>query len=116
VVAKISCNWDMGNWGGGWTFAPDYYPSGETLFQSGSGANSGGYTNAQNDSLINSTLTSSNLQLLWNWQDYLSTQIPVIWQPNGVYELTEIANNLRGVMPQSTTLAINPENWFFVNS
>jgi peptide/nickel transport system substrate-binding protein len=116
VVAKISCNWDMGNWGGGWTFAPDFYPSGETLFQSGSGANSGGYTNAQNDSLINSTLTSSNLQLLWNWQDYLSTQIPVIWQPNGVYELTEIANNLRGVMPQSTTLAINPENWFFVSS
>ena len=116
VVAKISCNWDMGNWGGGWTFAPDYYPSGETLFQSGSGANSGGYTDAKNDSLINSTITSSNLQLLWNWQDYLATQIPVIWQPNGVYQLTEIANNLRGVMPQSTTLAINPENWFFVNS
>ena len=64
VVAKISCNWDMGNWGGGWTFAPDYYPSGETLFLSGSGANSGGYTNAQNDSLINSTLTSSSLQPL----------------------------------------------------
>ena len=40
----------------------------------------------------------------------------MIWQPNGVYQLTEIANNLRGVMPQSTTLAINPENWFFVNS
>jgi len=116
VVAKISCDWDMGNWGGGWTFAPDYYPSGETLFQSGSGANSGGYTDSKNDSLINSTITSSNLQLLWNWQNYLSTQIPVIWQPNGVYELTEIANNLRGVMPQSTTLAINPENWYFVNS
>jgi peptide/nickel transport system substrate-binding protein len=116
IVAKISCNWDMGNWGGGWTFAPDYYPSGETLFQSGSGANSGGYTDAKNDSLINQTISSSNLQLLWNWQDYLATQIPVIWQPNGVYELTEIANNLRGVMPQSTTLAINPENWFFVNS
>ena len=116
IVAKISCNWDMGNWGGGWTFAPDYYPSGETLFQSGSGANSGGYTDSKNDGLINSTLTSSNLQLLWNWQDYLATQIPVIWQPNGVYQLTEIANNLRGVMPQSTTLAINPENWFFVSS
>ncbi len=32
VVAHISCNWDMGNWGGGWTFVPDYYPTGETLF------------------------------------------------------------------------------------
>ena len=28
VVAHISCNWDMGNWGGGWTFVPDYYPTG----------------------------------------------------------------------------------------
>ena len=66
--------------------------------------------------MINATLTSSSLTALHNWQDYLATQIPVVWQPNGVYELTEIANNLRGVVPQSSTLAINPENWFFVNT
>ena len=35
VVAKIPCNWDMANWGGGWSFAPDYSPTGETLFQCG---------------------------------------------------------------------------------
>ena len=116
VVAKISCDWDMGNWGAGWTFVPDYYPSGETLFQSGSGTNSGGYTNAQNDSLINATLTNSSLQSLYTWQDYLAQQLPVIWQPNGVYQLTEVVNTLRGVIPQSTTLAINPENWYFVKS
>ena len=116
VVAHISCDWDMGNWGGGWTFVPDYYPSGETLFLSGSGANSGGYTNAQNDSLINDTLTSSSTSSLFTWQDYLSQQLPVIWQPNGVYQLTEIVNNLRGVIPQSSTLNINPEDWYFVKS
>jgi peptide/nickel transport system substrate-binding protein len=116
VVAKISCNWDMGNWGGGWTFSPDYYPSGETLFMSGSGANSGGYTNAANDALINSTLTGGSLTPLYNWQDYLAKQIPVVWQPNGVYELTEISSNLGGVTPQSSTLAINPENWYFIKS
>jgi peptide/nickel transport system substrate-binding protein len=116
IVAKISCNWDMGNWGGGWTFSPDYYPSGETLFLSGAGSNAGGYSNATNDSLINSTLTGSSLTPIHNWQDFLSAQVPVIWQPNGVYELTEVASNLRGVVPQSSTLAINPENWFFVNT
>jgi peptide/nickel transport system substrate-binding protein len=116
VVAHISCDWDMGNWGGGWTFVPDYYPSGETLFMSGSGANSGGYTNAENDSLINDTLTSTSVQSLYSWQDYLAQQLPVIWQPNGVYQLTEVVNNLRGVIPQSTTLNINPENWYFVKS
>ena len=116
VVAKISCNWDMGNWGGGWTFVPDYYPSGETLFQSGSGANSGGYTNAQNDTYINQTLTSNSVSTLYTWQDYLSQQLPVVWQPNGVYQLTEVATNLRGVIPQSTTLNVNPEDWYFVKS
>jgi peptide/nickel transport system substrate-binding protein len=113
VVAHISCDWDMGNWGGGWTFVPDYYPTGETLFLSGSGANSGGYTNAQNDTLINDTLTSNSVQPLYTWQNYLAQQIPVIWQPNGVYQLTEVVDNLGGVTPQSTTLNINPENWFF---
>jgi peptide/nickel transport system substrate-binding protein len=115
VVAHTSCAWDMGNWGGGWTFVPDYYPSGETLFLSGSGANSGGYTNPSNDSMINQTLTTNSLTPLDSWQDYLAKQVPVIWQPNGVYELTEIASNLRGVVPQSTTLNLNPENWYFVN-
>jgi peptide/nickel transport system substrate-binding protein len=115
VVAHTSCSWDMGNWGGGWTFVPDYYPSGETLFQSGSGANSGGYNNTTNDSMISATLTTNSVTPLDQWQDFLAKQVPVIWQPNGVYELTEITNNLRGVVPQSTTANINPETWYFVS-
>ncbi len=112
-VAKIPCNWDMANWGGGWSFSPDYAPTGEQLFLSGVVANSGGYSNPTNDSLIGKTLTSSNLQDMYSWQDYLSPQLPVIWQPNADFQLTEIVNNLKGVTPQSTTLSINPENWYF---
>jgi peptide/nickel transport system substrate-binding protein len=113
TVAKLPCNWDMANWGGGWSFSPDYAPTGEQLFLSGVVANSGGYSNAANDSLINKTLTNSNLQDMYNWQDYLATQLPVIWQPNADYQLTEVANNLQGVAPQSPTLSINPEEWYF---
>jgi peptide/nickel transport system substrate-binding protein len=114
IVAKIPCNWDFANWGGGWSFAPDYLPTGETLFLSGSIANSGGYTNPTNDAMIQSTLTSGSLQTLYNWQDFLAPQLPVEYQPNGAYTLTEIANNLKGVTPQSPTLTFNPENWYFV--
>jgi peptide/nickel transport system substrate-binding protein len=113
VAAKLPCNWDMANWGGGWSFSPDYAPTGEQLFLSGVVANSGGYSSSADDSLINKTLTSGNLQYMYNWQNYLSPQLPVIWQPNGDYQLTEVANNLHGVTPQSTTLSINPEDWYF---
>ena len=37
-----------------------------------------------------------------------------MWQPNIVSALTEIADDLSGVTPQSATTAINPENWYFV--
>jgi peptide/nickel transport system substrate-binding protein len=113
-VAGTSCDWDMANWGGGWSFVPDYYPSGETLFESGSGANSGGYTSAEDDALINQSLTTNSLTPLYTWQNYLATQLPFIWQPNGVYEMTEVTDNLHGVLPQSTTGNLNPETWSFV--
>jgi peptide/nickel transport system substrate-binding protein len=114
VVAKLPCDWDMANWGGGWSFSPDYEPTGEQLFLSGVVANSGGYSDATNDSMISKTLTSGNLDYMYTWQDYLSAQLPMIWQPQADYQLTEIAGNLRGVIRQSPTLSINPENWYFV--
>jgi peptide/nickel transport system substrate-binding protein len=114
VVAKISCDWDIADWGGGWSFSPDYLPTGEQLFSSGAAANSGGYSDAADDSLINKTLTSSSVQAMFNWQDYLSKQEPFVFQPNADYQLNEIANNLKGVTPMSPTLSINPENWYFV--
>jgi peptide/nickel transport system substrate-binding protein len=114
VVAGIPCNWDMADWGLGWSFAPDYLPTGDTLFECGAIANSGGYCNSTDDALIQKTLTSSNLQYFYQWQNYLATQVPVEWQPNAPYLISEIANNLQGVNPQSTTLTLNPENWYYV--
>ncbi len=117
VVAHISCDWDMANWGGGWTFVPDYYPTGETLFLTGSGANSGGYSNALNDTLHQ---PDADVHL-----DAAAVHVAGLpgaaaarssGSRNGVYQLTEVINSLRGVIPQSTTLGINPENWYFVKS
>ena len=113
MVAKLPCNWDMADAGGGWTFGPDYEPTGETLFMCGAIANSGGYCNKTNDALIEQTLTSDNLQVMYTWQDYLSRQLPMIWQAQPAAQLTEVASNLNGVTPQSPTLTITPENWHF---
>jgi peptide/nickel transport system substrate-binding protein len=114
VVTKSPCSWDMGDWGGGWSFAPNFLPTGEELFKCGAVANSGGYCDTNNDGLIGKTLSSSNLSYMYQWEDYLATQLPVEWQPNADYQLTEVTNNLKGVTPQSPTLDITPENWYYV--
>ncbi len=113
-VAKIPCNWDLANWGAGWSFAPDYAPTGETLFLCGAIANSGGYCSKTNDNYINTTLTTDNPQAMYAWQDYLAQQLPVMFQPNGAYQLTEVNSKLKGVTPQSPTLTLTPETWYFV--
>jgi peptide/nickel transport system substrate-binding protein len=114
VVAKIPCNWDMADWGLGWSFAPDYYPTGETLFLCGAIANSAGYCDKSNDAMIDKTLSSTNLSYMYAWQNYLAKQLPVQWQVNAPYLVAEIANNLKGATPESTTLSLNPENWYYV--
>jgi peptide/nickel transport system substrate-binding protein len=114
VVAKLPCNWDMADWGLGWSFYPDVLPTGETLFFCGAIANSGGYCDQTNDSLINQTLASANLSYMYSWQNYLQTQLPVQWQPNAPYQYTEVVNGLEGVLPQASTLMLDPEDWYYV--
>jgi peptide/nickel transport system substrate-binding protein len=113
VVGKLSCNWDMANYGG-LTFSPDYLPTGEIYFKTGTASNPGGYSNAENDAMIEQTLTSPNLSYMYTWQDYLAKQLPMEWQPDPASQLTEVANNLKGALPQSPTLSITPETWYFV--
>ena len=114
VVGHIPCNWDMAYYGNGWTFSPDFLPTGDTLFLCNGVADIGGYCNQANDAMIAKTLTSSNLQYMYTWQNYLAAQLPEIWAPDAAAQLTEIASNLKGALPQSATLSINPENWYFV--
>ena len=109
IPCPSGCAWQMQNWGAGWVFAPDYYPTGEDLFQSGAGSNSGNYSDATNDANIKATNTSS--VSLTNYENYLAKQLPVVFQPNYVTDMTEIQKGLDGVTPQSPLWAINPEAW-----
>jgi ABC-type transport system substrate-binding protein len=114
VAAKLPCNWDMANYGGAWTFFPDYLPTGEDLFICGAIPDSSGFCNKTDDAMIEKTLTSSNLSYMYQWQDYLAPLLPQMWQPLADYQLTEVSSNLRGVTPQMPTIDILPENWYFV--
>jgi peptide/nickel transport system substrate-binding protein len=109
-----SCTWELENWGAGWIYAPDYYPTGEELFSTGAGSNSGSYSDATNDQLTVETNTTNTS--LTTWENYLAQQLPVVWQPNSVTSMSEIRNTLHGVLPQDPLQSINPENWYFVKS
>jgi peptide/nickel transport system substrate-binding protein len=107
------CPWQMADWGFGWSYVPDYLPTGDVLFQSGSFANLGNYRDAHNDALIKQTLDNSDLGVMYTWQDYLTKQLPVVFQPAAPHALVESVNNLH-IGTLSSTLAINPEEWYFL--
>ena len=103
------CGWELENSGVGWTFDPDYYPSGEEIFSTGAGANSGGYSDPANDK--NAGTTVAFPVDLTTYENYLAEQLPVIFQPDDATALTEIQHGLRGVTPQNVFWQLNPENW-----
>jgi peptide/nickel transport system substrate-binding protein len=105
------CSWELENWGAGWIFAPDYYPTGEEIFQTGAGSNSGSYSDPTNDANILATNTTQTP--LTTYENYLAEQLPVIYQPNAGNPLYEIQKNLSGFTPASPLQGINPENWRF---
>ena len=100
------CTWQLENWGAGWIFSPDYYPSGEEIFQTGAGSNSGSYSNPTNDANIKAT----NFQdvTLTKYENYLAQQLPVVYQPNYANPFDEIATNLKGATPLNVLQALDP--------
>jgi peptide/nickel transport system substrate-binding protein len=108
-----TCTWQMGNWGGGWVYAPDYYPTGELLFLTGAGSNSGSYSNATLDKLIQDTNLKSGDAVMHEYEDFMAKNVPVIYQPNYTYSLTEVANGLKGFTGQNPYGSIKPEDWHY---
>jgi peptide/nickel transport system substrate-binding protein len=109
IACPKGCGWEMQNWGGGWTFAPDYYPTGEDLFQLGSEANYGDYSDFVNQTLITKTIDTN--ATLTSWENYLAKQLPDVFQPNQAYSLTEYNKDLKGVTPKNPFTGIEPETW-----
>ncbi|MGC8460314.1 MAG: peptide ABC transporter substrate-binding protein [Candidatus Dormibacteria bacterium] len=113
-TAGTPCNWDMAFWGGGWIYAPDYYPTGDELWATGAGSNSGAYSNPTADALIQKTeYAGGTIQDLKNYEDFMTKNLPVIWLPVAYAQLSEINVNLKGATPQDPLLNLNPENWRF---
>jgi peptide/nickel transport system substrate-binding protein len=108
--SQAACSWQMANWGGGWTYGVDPYPTGDQLFGTGSGSNFGSYSDPQADKLISSTIHGPGT--LTAYEDYLASQPPALWMPQPAYQISEISSNLHGTSPQSPIEELTPEDWY----
>lgn len=92
--------WQLNAWGGGWTYEPDYYPTGGGLFASGSAANYGDYVSSTMNRLVQSTYapgTNAQISQRMNaYQTYAAQQLPVIWLP-WTAQFSANATNMKGV-------------------
>jgi peptide/nickel transport system substrate-binding protein len=94
------------SWRAGWVYAPDYYPSGETLFTPGGSFNPGQYLNAEMTTLVTESVTEK--VRLTAYGQFAAAQLPVLYEPNPT-TLLEVSKTLHGVQPPSPLQNFMPE-------
>jgi peptide/nickel transport system substrate-binding protein len=112
---SAACDWQLGQYGAAWVFAPGHYPTGEEIFQSGALGNVGSYSDAAIDRLIKATTTSpadAAKRALDAYADAVRTQLPDFWQPSPG-TLVTFQSNLAGTTPNAYGY-LNPEEWYFI--
>ncbi|MDX5936333.1 peptide ABC transporter substrate-binding protein [Acidithiobacillus thiooxidans] len=68
-----------------WVYEPDYYPSGEGLFNSDGGSNYGDYNNQSMDEIIKNVAIHKNLKFLYKYERIANIEQPVIFLPYPKY-------------------------------
>lgn len=111
--AGHACKWALGYDVDGIIYSPFYYPSGEVGYATGAGGNLGGYSNPVNDANIRASHRSAAPSSLFQYQNYLARQLPVLWLPSPEYQLSLVRDALHGTTPQNPGLQLTPENWYY---
>jgi peptide/nickel transport system substrate-binding protein len=81
--------------GPGWTYAPNYLPSGENLFVPNGAFNVGSYSDPKMTALINDS--THGTAKLSSYLTYAAQQLPVLFQPQPATEI-EIIKSLKSTI------------------
>jgi peptide/nickel transport system substrate-binding protein len=111
---QAACSWQLGQYGEAWVFAPDHYPTGEEIFQTGALGNVNNYSDPAINRLIRATThtPAATAQAVLNaYANAVRLQLPDFWQPSPG-TLISVQSNLHGVVPNAYGF-INPEEWYF---
>jgi peptide/nickel transport system substrate-binding protein len=110
---KSGC-WELNYYGQGWYFDPGYNdPDGSVLFATGGVDNGGSYSSPTADALM-SKLESGGYPALYNYENYIAKQLPMLWLPQFDAQISAVSDKLQGWSPQDPDGNVYPENWYFV--
>ena len=113
--SEPACSWQTVQWGLPAWIINNPYPSGESVFGTGGGANSGSYSDPVNDSNLQAIEQSDDPANWTKYVEYLATQVPDLWIPNTVNQVSAISKKLHGALPQSGLGQLTPEEWYFTS-
>ncbi len=105
-----TCGWQLVDFG----YDPyELYPAGDGIFNTDSNGNQGGYSSAEEDSLINATEYGGSAQTFFAYEDYTAEQLPWLWVPLPS-NIQVYKSNLVGYAPLNPfTGGLNPEDWYY---
>jgi peptide/nickel transport system substrate-binding protein len=110
---RTSCKWEI-TAARTWIYVPDLYPSGEEIFsttpQNEFGANYGLFVTKRNIEMIKATDTTK--VTLHPWENYIATQLPLLFEPVFVQEFSEIYKSLHAA-PPGPLGQLTPATWWW---
>ncbi|MEI8147444.1 MAG: ABC transporter substrate-binding protein [Actinomycetes bacterium] len=92
---------------GEWHYAPDYYPTGESLFHTNALSNPGFYSDATMDAIIDAT-TKGGEALQTRYALYAAQQVPCMYQPTNL-SVAVISTKVKGALGPSPVGSFLPE-------
>jgi peptide/nickel transport system substrate-binding protein len=107
--------WAMQDYGGD---TNPLYPTTDTIFNTTGSFNTGGYSSAKTDALINASVYSSNPDAVQNEISYVTAQQPALFQPNPdlVTAFKDTLGGTQASFTDSSQYQFSPEYWYFVKS
>ncbi|TDO91394.1 peptide ABC transporter substrate-binding protein [Enemella evansiae] len=113
--ADPGCSWDLSFFGSQSSWYFPVYASGERLFASTGAVNLGSYSDPKADQLIDETQFSGDESAMTAYNDYLAKELPVLWMPNPVAQVSAYKSDITGIEPQDPTLEVYPQDWARTN-
>lgn len=112
-----ACPWEIAYDGGGWGFEPTYnMPELGSLLASGGVSNAQAYSSSTNDANLREIYYGNgSMSAFYQYENYLGEQLPLMWMPEILLQVSAVKKNLVGWSPQQPQLDITPETWKFTS-